>query len=145
MTLSEALRFVRKNGVVLESAVGPVPALATAIAGAPIAGSWWSHPQRREIFALTRATRDCPDVLVCRIVGGKVTYVHRRLWPALVRAAGNFPADHLARIKERHTVSGRHVTDEAAFPDWVSGTLYAQARQLDADAALAALGAWCKR
>jgi len=87
----EALTFVRTNGIGLESAVGPVPTLAPAIARGPIGGSWWAHPQDREVFALTRAIRGCPDILLCQIVGGKVTYAHRRLWPALVRLADNFP------------------------------------------------------
>jgi hypothetical protein len=144
VTVTEALEWVRRNGVVLESATGPVPALATAIAGSPIRGSWWAHPRAREIFALTRVARDCPEVLVCRIVGGKVTYVHRRLWPALVRVADAFPKRRLARIRETHTAAGRHVTTEVPFPRWVTAALAAEAGALDAPTALAALGAWCR-
>lgn len=145
MTVSEALAFVRSNGVVLESALGPVPTLATTIAGGPIGASWWAHPRGREIFALTRAVRDCPEILVCRVVDGKVTYVHRRLWPALVRVANLFPAKHLARIQEKHTPGGRHALAEEVYPTWVSGALSSEADKLDAGAALDALGAWCKR
>jgi hypothetical protein len=39
---------------------------------------------------------------VCRIVGGKVTYVHRHLWPAPVLLAGRFSKKNLAAIKEVH-------------------------------------------
>lgn len=143
MTISEALAFVRTHGVVLESALGPVPTLATTIAGGSIAGGWWAHPQGRQIFALTRAVRDCPDILVCRIVNGKITYVHRRLWPALVRAASRFPEQRLARIRERHTAAGRHLIDEESFPEWVSGALSLEAAQIDEAAAILALGKWC--
>ena len=142
MTDAEALRFVRKHGVVLEAATGPVPSLASAIAGAPISGSWWSHPNGREIFKLTRAVRDSPDVLVCRLVDGKITYVHRRLWAALVCASKRFPRDHLAQVSEKHTASGRHVKTEIAFPRWVSPEVSAEARQLDESSALAQLGSW---
>lgn len=142
MTAAEALLFVRSHGVVLEAAAGPVPSLAAAIVGGPVRGSWWAHERGREIFSLTRAVRDDPDVLVCRIVDGKVSYVHRRLWPALVRAADRFPRRRLARILETHTSSGRHVTSEVPFPDWVSGELAAQASALDLSAAIAALGPW---
>lgn len=145
MTAAEALSFVQTHGVVLESAAGPVPSLAAAIAGSPVGASWWSHARGREIFASTRAVRDCPDVLVCRLVHGKVTYVHQRLWPALVRVADHFPGQHLARIYEKHTVAGRHVTEEVAFSDWVSGELSAQAHQLDENTAFADLGAWSKK
>ena len=142
MTAAEALAFVRTHGVVLESASGPVPSLAEAIAGAPIQGSWWGHARSHEIFALTRAVRDSPDVLVCRLVGGKITYVHRRLWPALVRAAERFPRKSLAKIHERHTASGKHVSDEVAYPEWVSRELTDQARELDERSALDDLGPW---
>ncbi len=85
MTIAEALEFVHRHGVALESASGPVPSLAEAIAGGPIRGNWWRHAKSHEIFVLTRAVRDSPDVLVCRLVGQKISYVHRRLWlPAWV-------------------------------------------------------------
>ncbi|MGH8265308.1 MAG: hypothetical protein ACRET4_17675 [Steroidobacteraceae bacterium] len=145
MTAAEALEFVHKHGVVLESATGPVPSLADVIAGAPIRGSWWGHPQGREIFKLTRAVRDSRDVLVCRLVDGKVTYVHRRLWPALVRAADRFPRKHLAKVHERHTSSGKHVNENVAFPGWVPREVAAQAKNLDEPAALGELGKWSAR
>ena len=134
------MEFVRVHGIVLESAVGPVPSLAAAIAGGPIHGSWWAHVRGREIFALTRAVRDSSDVLVCRLVEGKITYVHRRLWPALIRASKRFPLEHLARVHETHTASGRHVSEDVAFPNWVSRELSAEASQLDEHGALDALG-----
>jgi hypothetical protein len=140
VTTEEAIEFVRAHGVVLESATGPVPSLAVAIAGQPIRGSWWAHARGREIFALTRAVRDCSDVLVCRLVEGKISYVHRRLWPALVRVSKRFPPEHLARIHETHTASGKHVSEQVAFASWVSRELSDQARKLDDRSALDALG-----
>lgn len=119
-----------------------MPSLAEAIAGGPIQGSWWGHARSHEIFALTRAVRDCPDVLVCRLVGGKITYVHRRLWPALVRVAERFPRKSLAKVHDRHTASGKHVSDEVAYPEWVSRELTDQARELDERGALDDLGPW---
>lgn len=145
MTPAEALEYVRAQGVVLESATGPVPSLADVIAGAPIRGSWWGHARGREIFALTRAVRDSPDVLVCRLVDGKVTYVHRRLWPALVRVADRFPRKHLAKVHEKHTASGKHVNEHVAFPGWVPQEVTAEARGLDEPAALGELGDWSTR
>jgi hypothetical protein len=70
MTPRQALAFVRKHGVVLEAARGPVPSLAEEIAGEPMRGSWWSHPRSQEIFTVTRALRDSGDVLGCRAVEG---------------------------------------------------------------------------
>src|SRR5688572_26927724 len=142
MTLRQALAFIRKHGVVLEAAKGPVPSLAEAIAGEPVRGSWWSHPKGREIFAVTRAVRDSDEVLVCRLVKGKVSFVHRRLWPALVRAANRLPSDRLSQVRDSHTSSGRHVTTAVPFPDWVSSDVHAAARGLSEEAALAEFGDW---
>lgn len=142
MTSRQALAFIRQHGVVLESAQGPVPSLAEAIAGEPIRGSWWSHRKGRAIFTVTRAIRGSDEVLVCRLVRNKVTFVHRRLWPALVRAAGRLPCDHLSQVREVHTSSGRHVTREVPFPDWVPSNVRAAARSLSEEAALAEFGAW---
>ncbi len=103
MTAAEALRFVHDHGAVLVAAKGPVPRLVEAIAGAPLAGSWWAHPQGREIFAILQQLGDSPDILVCRLVNGHVTFVHRRLWPALVRMAANFEPGRLAQIRQEHT------------------------------------------
>ena len=129
-TGKQAIAFVRKHGIVLESGRGSVPSLAEAIAEGPIKGSWWSHPKGKEIFALTRAVRDSNDVLVCRVAKGKVTFVHRTLWPALVRLADRFPREHLGQIKEQHTSSGRHIVQTTPFPDWVSPEVSALAKKL---------------
>ncbi|HEX2791939.1 MAG TPA: hypothetical protein VHN17_16030 [Steroidobacteraceae bacterium] len=145
MTPAEALAFVRTHGLVLESGTGPVPSLVVAIAGEPIRGSWWAHAQAREIFAVTRAIRDSPDVLVCRLIDGKITYVHRRLWPALVRLSERFPHSHLAQIREVHTASGKHVVEESQFPAWVSREVAAQASKLDEKSAVRKLGPWCTK
>lgn len=142
MTPRQALALVKKHGIVLEAARGPVPSLAELIAGEPIKGSWWSHSRGREIFAATRAVRDDQNVLVCRLVDGKITFVHRRLWPALVRAAARFPPARLARVREVHTSSGSHGLEEVTFPEWVPEDVDATARNLSENEAVAQLGTW---
>jgi hypothetical protein len=144
MTPRQALAFLRKHGVVLEAARGPVPSLAEEIAGEPMRGSWWSHPRSQEIFTVTRALRDSGDVLVCRAVEGKITFVHRRLWPALVRAAEHLPPERLAKIEETHTAAGKHEMREIPFPEWVPAEVLSQARKLTEESALADLGTWLR-
>ena len=139
VTVQAALAFVRRHGVVLESARGPVPSLAEAVTGKPIEGSWWGHAKGHEIFRLTRAVRDSRDVLVCRLVSGKVTYVHRRLWPALVRVAARFARGNLAALREVHTRDGRHALRVVRFPGWVPPDVRRRARRLSEAAAAAAL------
>ena len=128
--------------MVLESARGPVPSLAETVTGEIIHGSYWGHPRGHEIFRLTRAIRASPQILTCRLVGGKITYVHRRLWPAVIRLAAEFPRDNLAAVHEVHTTRGRHVLRAVPFPRWAPAAVRTQARQLTATKARAALGEW---
>jgi hypothetical protein len=142
MTAAEALSFVEEHGVVLVSARGPVPRLTEAIAGESINGSWWGHPKGQQIFAILEAVTECEDVLVCRLIKGKITLVHRRLWPALVRLAARFPPDQIAKVRQEHTASGRHVNKEVPFPQWVPPAVLKQAESLSEEKAIAALGEW---
>jgi len=142
MTRRAALAFVKRHGIVLEGAQGPVPNLAEAVAGRRIRGSWWGHAKGKEIFWVTRAVRDSSDVLVCRLVGRKVTYVHRRLWPALVRLAREFARPDLAALREVHTARGEHELRTVPFPRWVPADVKRAARRLKAVDAQTALGNW---
>jgi len=136
MTAEDAIRFVAQRGIVLESARGPVPNLAETVAGEAIRGSWWKHPSADQIFRVTRAVRSSPDVLVCRLLGGKITYVHRRLWPALVRIAERIGPMRLAAVREEHTPQGKHCVHETPFPRWAPAEVRAAAARLsEADAA----------
>ena len=139
MRAADALAFVERHGIVLEAARrGAVPTLVDAIAGETVRGSWWSHPQGRTIFAATRAVRASPAVLVCRIVDGKLSFVHQHLWPALARLAGRFDPLRLARLREIHTASGRHRIEEVPFPAWLDSATREAAHALGEEAALAA-------
>ena len=142
MTIDQAKSFVQEHGVVLVSGKGPVPRLTEAIASEPIAGSWWSHPKAREIFAVLQSVAESDDVLVCRLVGGKISLVHRRLWPALVRVVARFPKNRVAQVREEHTASGRHVNREVPFPKWVPREVTELARTMSEEQALGALGPW---
>jgi hypothetical protein len=130
MTTEQALAFVREHGVVLVSAKGAVPRLTEAIVGAPIEGSWWSHPQSKRIFRVLQQVTDADDVFVCRLLDGKVTLVHARVLPALVRLADDIPHERIARVREKHTPSGRHVNEETPYPEWVTPELRAAAHAL---------------
>ena len=131
ISLEEALSFVKENGVVLESAHGRVPTFVDFVAGERLT-RWWSHPKSRAIFALTRAVRDSPHILTCRLIDRKVTYVHRRLWPALVKLADEFDEDDLGAIREEHLPDGKHQLVVTEFPDWVPAEVLAKGKRLTA-------------
>jgi hypothetical protein len=140
--VASALSFIETHGVVLASARGKAPRLIDAIAGETIVGNWWSHPKANAIYDVLERASAAPDVLACRLVDGKVTLVHRRLWPALVRLADRFAPERIAQVNNEHTASGKHVAQHVAFPEWVPADVSRDAAQLDVDDALAALGTW---
>ena len=142
MTAEEALSFVREHGIVLASAKGPIPRLSEVIAGEPIRGSWWAHPKSHQIFDIFQRISGSPDILICRLVNRKVTFVHRRLWPALARLADHLPADQISQVHEEHTPSGHHVSREIPFPGWVPREVFEEAHGLSEKEARSALGSW---
>ena len=115
----EPLEWVREQGIVLQSARGPVPNLAEYVAGEPIRGSWWGHAAGHEIFAVLSGVLNSPDVIATRLV----------------------PKERLAAVDEEHTASGAHRTIEIPFPDWVPAQEITAARLLSVDDALAQLPA----
>lgn len=142
MTPEQALAFVEEHGVVLQAARGAVPSFAQHVAGEPIRGSWWAHPKGHQIFELASAVSEHPDVLVCKLVDGKITYVHRRLWAALVKLAARFDDARLARVAEEHTERGRHRALTTPYPEWVPKEVTREANALstaDAERLLAAV------
>jgi len=64
-----------------------LPSVVTLVVGQPIRGSWWAHPASHAIFGATLALASHPDAIALPLVSGKLTFVHRRLWPALLGVA----------------------------------------------------------
>src|SRR6185436_9752594 len=61
--------------------------VVTLVTGETLRGSWWSHPKGKLIFRALYELDDHDDVLFTKLVDGKVTLVHRKLWPALLAIA----------------------------------------------------------
>jgi hypothetical protein len=107
-----------------------VPRLVEVILGEPIKGSWWAHPSSHGIFAVLQELGESGDLLLCRLVGGKVTFVHRRLWPALFKLEHRFTRQQLAQVRQEHTRSGKHVARTVDFPAWVPEIVQTEAREM---------------
>ena len=137
-----ALAFVASQGIVLASARGPAPRLIEFIAGETIHGNWWSHPRASAIYNVLSRVSESDDVLVCRLIDGKITLVHRRLWPALARLAARLPPARIAQVCDVHLPSGRHETREVTFADWVSADVLRDAAAMSESDALAQMAPW---
>ena len=70
----DVLQWICEQGMVLQSAHGPVPNLAEYVAGEPIRGSWWGHKAGHEIFAVLGRVLASPDVVATRLINGDSEY-----------------------------------------------------------------------
>jgi hypothetical protein len=84
-TGKDALALVRRHQVLPMTPVEGFASLVGEIAGGPIRGSWWGHPKGALMYDLANALHNSKDVLAVKLVDGKVTFIHRVLWPALYR------------------------------------------------------------
>jgi hypothetical protein len=80
------LAYLKRNGLLMK-ADARLPSVTTMVAGEPVSGSWWAHPLAHTIFFALRDLADHPDVLLLKLVAGKDTFVHRRLWPEITAIA----------------------------------------------------------
>jgi hypothetical protein len=81
-TFQKVFRELQRHGVLLQTDA-QLPNVCALVAGAPVRGSWWAHPKSHEIFRVNGALEDHPDVLVVKLISGKLTYVERALWPCV--------------------------------------------------------------
>jgi hypothetical protein len=83
MTTEDLLERLREFDLLLAND-SKFPSVTGLVVGGKVQGSWWAHPQSHEVFHLSCALHDHPDVLMVKLISGKVTFVNRPLWPAIV-------------------------------------------------------------
>lgn len=74
---------VARRGLLLQSG-REFPSATTLICGAPISGSWWSHPKSSLIHWVLEELDDHAQLATAKLINGKVTLIHADLWPSLV-------------------------------------------------------------
>src|SRR5438132_11281565 len=82
----ETFKLLKQFGLLMLSDA-QLPSITTLVAGKPIRGSWWGHPKAHDIFRVVSRIAEHPDVAVTKLIAGKITFVHRKLWPALLAVA----------------------------------------------------------
>src|SRR5437868_1850835 len=91
-------KMLEEHGLLLLSD-SSLPSLVSLVVGAPIRGSWWGHPKGRQIFAVADRLGDREDVISAKLISGKVTFVHKKLWSKVARigcANENWQTDGLS-------------------------------------------------
>ncbi len=145
MDFKQTLDFIRYYGVVLEAARGIEPSLAERVAGEKIKGNWWGHPKGHAIYELTQKVHDSKAVLICTLAKGRITYIHRRLWPSFAKLSNRFPSKALDKVREIHLASGRHKREDIPFPDWIPIDVYQKSKSLEKRDAESEISKWLER
>lgn len=83
MSATEIVRELSRHGLLFQKDKR-YPSVVGIVTGEALSTSWWGHPKARLVFAILQELADDPDVLFTKLLFGKVTLVHRRLWPALL-------------------------------------------------------------
>jgi hypothetical protein len=88
-TAKDALALVKRHRVVPMTPVEGFRSLVTEVAGGPVRGSWWGHPKGSLMFDLANVLHNSRQVVAAKLVEGKVTFIHKSLWPALLRVVSD--------------------------------------------------------
>ena len=83
IAVDDVADYLGRLGVLLETDRA-FPSLTGIMVREPIKGSWWAHPMANEIYMLSQRLIVHPDTIFLKLLSGKTTFVHRRLWPELI-------------------------------------------------------------
>jgi hypothetical protein len=86
LILSRLVTKLKDEGMLMLSDP-ELPNVVSLVAGAEVKGSWWSHEKGHQIFRQFKELEYHPDVLATRLVSGKVTFLHRKLWSNFLAVA----------------------------------------------------------
>src|SRR5688500_14247410 len=70
---------LREDGFLLLSD-SSLPSVSGIITGEKLRGSWWSHKRAQVIFDVCEMLDVRGDVLIMKLISGKVTFIDRELW-----------------------------------------------------------------
>jgi hypothetical protein len=83
-THDEALEILRKERVLSLTDTRGLRSLVGEVLG-KVHGSWWGHPEGGRVYEIASELERSHEVLGAKLVDGKVAFVHRALWPQLLR------------------------------------------------------------
>jgi len=128
-TRAHTLKWAKAMGLVMLGPTPNLPSLVTHIAPGLRGARWWSHPQANEIYNTYRQIIEDRDIAVAKLVDGKITLLHRKLWPAIIKLV----QDEMWRKKQigalsltaksllDHVESAGSIRLDFLAPDWPRG------------------------
>ena len=96
---TRVLARLKQYGILLQTDAC-LPNVCALVAGEPVHGSWWAHPRSHDIFRVNCELAAHPEVLVTKLISGKVTYVERALWSAVIAIGCAREAWQMARLSQ---------------------------------------------
>ena len=78
----QAIELLEEIGLLLVRG-SEIPDVCRLVTGKEFKGSWWSNPAAHQIFNVNERLEDHRDVTLAKLISGKVTFIHRKLWPQL--------------------------------------------------------------
>ena len=133
--LRNVLHALRKHGLLLLHDAS-LPSVSSLVAREAVRGSWWAHPASHDIYRVEEELKQHADVVVVKLVSGKDTFVHRRLWSALLAVATARETWQLAglsstagKLLDAVDASGALRTDDV--PSAAKGSIGNAARELE--------------
>lgn len=85
----DALAFIKHRRVALSTGHSSLPALAEAVAGRPLRGSWMANPEVFHIYSLLKKVHASRQIISAPLILGKETLLNTSLGPAVVRIAAD--------------------------------------------------------
>lgn len=84
--LQKVKKELSRHGLLLLSDP-TLPSLVATIAGEPVSGTWWSHPQGNLMFNISNELADDHEILAVKFINKKITYLDSRHWDAFFAIA----------------------------------------------------------
>ena len=128
--IAQILDFIQRNKIVTEAATAAVPAVVKFMVAQDYSGSWWSLPNSSLIYNALQEVKESSDLLVCRLVAGKVSYVHRDCWAPLAVLQDYLPDGALGKVEEVHLPSGKHATSVLPPSSWMPADVRKEAARM---------------
>lgn len=93
----EARDFLTARGLLLLSD-STLPSLVSLVTGKGVNGTWWGHPQGNLIFNVASELEDDAKIITAKLLLKKVTFIQKKLWPALATVGVEREAWQMAKL-----------------------------------------------